>query len=702
MKRIFVNLALVSLTLIALSCSSPGNKADTRDLLQAEDGARDILAVDTTDSRQPGKDAMQTDTIDMRDAMPVDTRDVVPPPPKHCNTFVSPWGHTPLFVDKSARYNLDAAHLNVLGNRLAAVDINNDGYPDLIVHQVGQNDRDDPNNGVFKRRILLNVEKDGHRTFEDYTVQSKYGIIPGTNKLGRSAQFAVFADVDNDGDLDCFSGNYLDLGTHNPLPDRSIILLNNGKGIFSPAPASAVTPKDPMTTTAAAFVDYNQDGKIDLWVGFFYQMYGYPLALQDRLYQGNGDGTFVDVTNKVGLTTTAAGYKDGTNHRPTYGVTACDVDGDGDDDLLCSAYGRQLNMLWQNNNGTFKNIAHQVHFDADDITDYSDNQFYACYCQHHPNTCNPDPGTPLIQCPSQDYWRPGIDDQPWRLGGNTFTTLCADFDNDGDLDLYNAEITHWHIGKSSDPSQWLVNEKNANGGFRFIRPGRKAMGIIRPHSGGWNEGDIYAVAADFDNDGNLDLFQPSSDYPGTHGWLFRGDGKGKFEDMDANGNVSGLSLQRIGGVAVADFDRDGDLDVVVAFSTMRCDKNCEFKHPVVRFFENQLNNRANWTSVRLVGAGPPNGANRSGIGAKVYVTTGSTTQLREISGGYGTFGIQNPINAHFGLGSHCQIDTLRVQWPDKAHTTMTFHNVVANYQVVIDEATGTLSYVLPTTVKASE
>jgi len=669
-----IRIILLVIAFSAFSCS--GLKKGTENDTGHTDTATDtVLKTDT---------ATDTDTDTAQDTSP-------PPPPEKCNTFQSPWGAKPLFVDKSAQYQLDETHLNVLGNRIVAVDINNDGYPDLIVHKVGQNDRDDPKNGDFKRRILLNVEENGHRTFKDYTVQSNYGIIPGTTDLGRSAQLAVFADVDNDGDLDCFSGNNLDAKTKDKLPDRSMILLNNGNGVFSPAKTSDITPTDPMATTSASFVDYNQDGNIDIWVGFFYQMYGYPLCQQDRLYQGHGDGTFTDVTAQAGLTTTVAGYADGTNHRPTYGVTACDVDGDGDDDLITSAYGRQLNMLWQNNNGHFTNISSQTHFGSDDVTDYSDNQFYQCYCKNHPGTCAPEPGTPMIQCPSQDYWSPGSDTLPYRLGGNTFTTLCADFDNDGDMDIYNAEITHWHIGKSSDPSQWLVNVKNGDS-FEFQRPGRDAMGIIRPHSGGWNEGDIYAFAADFDNDGMMDLFQPSSDYPDTHGWLFRGIGNGKFQDADADGKVSGLALARIGGAAVADFDNDGDLDVVVAYSTMRCDKDCEFKQPVVRLFENQLNTRSNWTSVRVIGAGAPNGSNRSGIGAKVYVTTKNTTQLREISGGYGHFGIQGPLDAHFGLGANCKIDTLKIQWPNKAHSTTVFHNVVANYRIVVDETTGKLEY----------
>ena len=84
---------------------------------------------------------------------------------------------------------------------------------------------------------------------------------------------------------------------------------------------------------------------------------------------------------------------------------------------------------------------------------------------------------------------------------------------------------------------------------------------------------------DADNDGIVDLYQPSSDYPETHGWFFRGTGGGVFADMDKGGTVSGLAEDRVGGLTVGDFDRDGDQDVIMAFSTMRCERQLQVHDP---------------------------------------------------------------------------------------------------------------------------
>ena len=611
-------------------------------------------------------------------------------PPESCNQWSFPWSDSPLYIERSAKYALDEEHLDVLGNRLVAVDLDGDFYPELIVHKGGSHNRDDPGNGTFERRILANRPGTGGRTFEDITVESNYGIIPGTTDLGRAAHLAVFADVDNDGDLDAFSGTFCDRNSETKVPDRSIILLNDGTGRFEPAPVSDISPVEEWSTSSASFIDYDQDGFVDLWVGNWYYQYGYLNGLQDRLYRGNGDGTFTDVTLEAGLGTTDSGYAEGTNHRPTFGVTACDIDGDGDSDLLSSSYGRQMNQLFLNNgDGTFVDVADEVGFSSDGNQDFSDNQFYACYCHAFGGACDPLPPKPVIQCQS-NYWSDN-DDEFWRNGGNTFSTACADLDNDLDLDLYNSEIVHWHIGQSSDPSQILVNDPTQTPlGWILHRPGRETTGLVRPRIGSWNEGDIYAAIFDADADGWPDIFQPSSDYPDTHGWLFRGLGDGTFENSDEL-YVSGLSLDRIGGITVADFDRDGDLDTVVAFSTMRCDGACEFTKPVVRIYLNTLNGRSNWSSIRLVGKGQ-GGANAAGIGGRIVITTNGQSQVREIGGGYGHMGMQNSLDAHFGLGENCTIDKLEVHWPNAAQSVSLFENVPANYFLRVHEATGELEF----------
>jgi len=683
----------VLLTFILLLAACSGEPEETTDAT-ADNRAGDLVS----DQPQPDltlPDALPDIVPDAdKDAAVEIAGEVSSMPPEKCNEQVSPWGVSALFVDKTLQYKLDHTQLDVLGNRLASADLDGDGYSDLIVHKGGSHNRDDPANGVFNRRVLMNRPAGGVRTFEDFTVESNYGIIPDTEELGRSAQFAIFADADNDGDVDLFSATFCDRNSENKVPDRSVILLNNGDGVFELAPASEVSPEDEWSTSSAAFLDYDLDGNIDLWVGNWYYQYGYLQGMQDALFKGNGDGTFVDVTVEAGLQTTETGWDEGTNHRPTFGVASCDADGDGDMDLLSSSYGRQLNMLWLNNgDGTFSDVSHATGFASDDNLDFSDNQFYACFCHKFGGSCDPMPPKPVIVC-ENNYWSDN-DFEPWRNGGNTFTTLCADLDNDLDPDLYNAEIVHWHIGQSSDPSQLLLNEEAPNTcGFVYSRPGREATGLFRPRVGSWNEGDIYAAVFDADGDGITDIFQPSSDYPDTHGWLFRGIGGGLFENVD-DAHVSGLSLQRIGGIALADFDLDGDIDSVVAFSTMRCDANCEFDKPVVRMFANTLDDRANWTSVKLKGKGGPGGSNGAGIGAKVYVTTGETVQVKEISGGYGHMGLHNTLNAHFGLGTSCRIDKMEIHWPNQAQTVSLFEDVPANYFLVVHEDTGELEFLEP-------
>src|SRR5207253_203737 len=148
----------------------------------------------------------------------------------------------------------------------------------------------------------------------------------------RAAHLAVAGDVDNDGDLDLFSGTYVDPTKPRSTDpgDRSEILLNDGRGHFTLAPISDPHPAvaERLATTSAAFSDVDRDGFLDLFVGFWYEAYGKSdLGVQAQLYRGAGDGTFQTATDTVGLSTDDNGFDRGTNHRPAYGVTACDVDG---------------------------------------------------------------------------------------------------------------------------------------------------------------------------------------------------------------------------------------------------------------------------------------------------------------------------------------------------------------------------------------
>lgn len=591
-----------------------------------------------------------------------------PPPLAQCDLHTNA-GTT--FQDATAQWGLTG----IVGNRIVTADLDGDGYPDVVISANGPNKRNQP------VKVLRNRPgQNGGRTFVDATADSGFfqvraGGMPGDT---RSAHVAVFADVDNDGDLDGFSGTYVDpTNAMTDTGDRSEIMLNDGKGHFTLAPISSPHPdaQSLWPTTGATFADVDRDGKIDLFVGFWYARYGQTdYGVQARLYKGAGDGTFADGTDAAGLKTLPNGFATGLNHRPAYGVTSCDVDGDGAPELLISAYGRQRNMLYQNDGtGVFADVGKDSKYAADDNLDYADNQFFACYCTLH--AAQPDcagVAAPITTCPTpaDSYWRKGADDQPWRLGGNTFSTLCDDLDGDGKLDLYSAEIHHWHIGQSSDSSELLRNT-GAAGTVQFARPGNAATGMVWPHpTSDWNEGGLMVAGGDLDLDGLEDVVVAASDYPDQNSLVFHQKPDHTFEEV---GQAWGLHHACASGLTLADYDRDGDLDVIVGSGTAR-DCGTIWKSNEVHFYENKGSGQK-WLQLRLAGDGQT--SNRAAIGARVTVTTGGGTIVKEVGGGYGHMGMQTDTVLAFGLGA-CTTSNVDVRWPNQELTKQSFGDVGAS------------------------
>lgn len=606
-----------------------------------------------------------------------------PDPYASCDVHAAPPAH---FADATEAWGLGASGVAATGNRITSPDLDGDGYPDLVVHAISSNARTSLGSGTWLVRVLMNRPKPGGgRTFVDATESSGlFQVRDGDGTELRSAHVAVWGDVDGDGDLDAFSGTYVDPTKPATDPgDRSEILLNDGTGRFSLAPVSDSHPTAAQRwpTTSATFADVDRDGRLDLFVGFWYARYGSSdLGTQARLYAGRGDGTFADVTYERGLRTDGNGFAKGTNHRPAYGVTSCDLDDDGAPELLVSAYGRQWNLLYRNDGaGAFADVGQSSGFAGDDDRDYSDNQFFACYCTLHAD--QPDCAgvkKPLTVCPTpaDAYWNRGSDDQPWRLNGNTFTTWCGDLDGDGRQDLYSAEIRHWWAGGNADGSE-LLRRVDAGADLKFERPGTAASGLAWPHpTTDWNEGGIMVGGGDLDGDGRQDLYVAASDYPDQFGWLFHQKPDGTFEEV---GEAWGVHHGCASGMTLADFDRDGDLDLVVGSGTAR-DCSALWKTNEVHLYENQTPPHG-YLLVRLVGDGK--GSNVSAIGARVTVEAGGAKQVREVSGGYGHMGLQNdPSALLFGLGA-CEGGTVTVQWPDAARTTESFPAVAGGRFVEI-------------------
>ncbi|MCU0254865.1 MAG: VCBS repeat-containing protein, partial [Acidobacteria bacterium] len=229
------------------------------------------------------------------------------------------------------------------GFRLSVADVDGDGYPDILLHRSQNEDTGDV---LDKQYLFLNAPGGApgdpfSRAFVDATAASGIRANRQGTAAGRHQDGAVFADVDNDGDLDMFSMVYvhrsfaLDTG-------RNDLLLNDGTGRFSLAPASPFHLEPIWNTAGAVFLDYDNDGNVDLFLGNWYDASDLPI--EQKLYRGHGDGTFTNVTAAAGV---------GGAVSAIYGVAAADWDGDGDTDLFAPCYGwTQVNaksIQWRNN-----------------------------------------------------------------------------------------------------------------------------------------------------------------------------------------------------------------------------------------------------------------------------------------------------------------------------------------------------------------
>lgn len=600
---------------------------------------------------------------------------------------------TSIFEERTEESGLLAAA--VQGTLLSSADVNGDGYADLIVRRGGVASDDFSEDGTRYQWLLLNNKEGG---FVDVTQSS--GVVARRDDdtgLGRPAMVWAFGDVDNDGDLDLYTGITTDDETRS-AGQTSELMLNDGAGNFSLAPPDSSLRSEGQIDTpyGASFVDFDRDGNLDLWVA----QHGYStstrmVTMQSRLHIGYGSNVFDEVTEEVGLETASWSNIEelnaGRSYTRSWSSAACDLNNDGLPELLAASYGRAPNGLYQarDEDGAVRYDIRSVEsgYAFDEDQSYADNQFYLCFCSV--NQTNPvcaGVGPSSLNCEgSTNNWSPTSDTMPYRNGGNSAITICSDFDNDGDLDLYQGEIRHWWAGAGSDGAQILVNN-GESGDVTFSRPGREAMGLEVPHvtQGGWDEGLMTGAAFDFDNDGWRDLYMGGSDYAGNRGLLFhnRGatDGAMKFEGVAI---ADFFEHNRSHGVTVADFDLDGDLDVVVGHNaSSRCDRtapnNC-YETAQVRYFENVVGSAGNWVRLELEG-GP--GSNRSAIGARVTVRTRATKQTFEVQGGHGLQGTQNELPIHAGLGAEC-VAEVTVRWPNRANTTETFFVTGGNrYRVV--------------------
>ena len=483
------------------------------------------------------------------------------------------------FKDVAPQLQIDA--FDLCGG-VAAEDFNRDGWCDILTST------SDP-----RGSLRLFLTSNGLR-FEESTAESGLaGQLGGFNCLT--------ADYDNDGDADILVLRGAWLGTQGEV--RNSLLRNDTPVGGSPVRFTDVTAAaglaDPARPTqSAAWLDFDQDGELDLFIGNESGRElprGKEADYPSQLFRNNGDGTFTDVAEEAGV----------RNDRFCKGVTVGDYDNDGDPDLFLSNVGG--NRLFRNNsNGTFTDVAPRL-----GVT-----------------------GT----------------------GGFNFTPWFFDYNNDGWLDIFvgafEATLQHHMQDARGAPHSAPIPHLYRNNGNGTFTDVAQSSGLNHPYL------PMGANFGDLDNDGWLDIFLATGDSNFetlTPNILLRNRAGQQFDDVTFAARLG--HLQKGHGLAFADFDRDGDLDLyhqLGGFFPGDRFHNALFLNP---------GNENTFIDLRCRGTA----TNRSAFGVRAALTIlfpdGRRQTLHRAGGSLSSFGGSPHDSLHFGIPASARPLSLRLQWP---------------------------------------
>jgi len=313
-----------------------------------------------------------------------------------------PWAPgVPLFRERT-----DLGLQGLTGQRISAVDVDNDGDADLIVRKVGAagNDTSLAKDDVARTGWLMLNDGSGH--FSDGSAASKLWTPRGGFAVGRPGEVMAFADVNGDGALDAFSGVDTTNGLNSAGETSEIMLAQSGA--FGVANADNAVRRDydldgeADLPASASFTDIDRDGHLDLWVTE--HNYDGLTFIGDKLYRGDGTGNFTDVGADENVVSAEwndlATINAGLAHTRSWSGAACDLDNDGAPELLAASYGRAPNHLWHNRGGSFDNVSVASGYAYDDDFTWEDNQFALCFCSANPDAadCDQATGSSLLDC----------------------------------------------------------------------------------------------------------------------------------------------------------------------------------------------------------------------------------------------------------------------------------------------------------------
>jgi len=519
----------------------------------------------------------------------------------------SPLGVTFLDVAKQSGLNAKTIYggehknkylLETTGCGVAFYDYDNDGWLDIFLvngsRLEGFPKGQEPISRLFKNN------RDG--TFTDVT------LAAGVAHSGWG-QGCCVGDYDNDGFDDLFVSYF----------GKNRLYRNNGNGTFTEiAEKAGVATNGKRWNSGCAFVDYDRDGKLDLFVANYIDMdlatapvpesgpclykgvmvaCGPPglIGGKNILFHNNGDGTFADVSESAGIFSANGTYG--------LGVLTADFDNDGWPDIYV-ANDSTASALYQNkHNGKFTDIALES-------------------------------GCAL-----------SADGKPQAGMG----VSAADYDMDGNLDIVKTNFAGDTPSLYHNLGAAVFEDTTFQAGL-----GKHTQYL------GWGCGFF-----DFDNDGWPDILicnghvypeveqlTTEAGYP-QRKLLYRNLRNGHFEDVSLNAGAGISAPAPARGCAFGDFDNDGDLDFVV---------NCVNAPP--QLIRCDSSNKNNWIKIRTIGTK----SNRSGIGARVTCVTKIAgqekphRQIDEVRSGGGYYS-QNDLRVHFGLGEAQKVDLLEIRWP---------------------------------------
>ena len=484
-----------------------------------------------------------------------------------------------------------------MGGGVAVFDYNNDGLLDIFVV-----------NGA----TMPGLVKDGPQYFDRLFHNNGDGTYTDvTDKAGVGGQGfnigVAIGDYDNDGYEDIFVAGV----------QRNTLYHNNRDGTFTDVTERAgLARPDPqygkLWAVGAAWVDYDRDGLLDLFVVNYVQWdpktepvcekgglpdYCYPRAytgVPNSLFHNNGDGTFTDVSAASGIRRSIG---------KGMAVTAADFDGDGWPDLFVSNDTLPNSLFLNQRNGTFREAA------IEKGVAFTEN------------------GAPI----------------------SGMGVTARDIDNDGRTDIFETALLNETMPLFHNLGPLGFEEITFASGVAHASLAKT----------GWSNG-IY----DFNNDGRKDLFAACGHVMDAEGSLrdtvpqtnivFANLGNQKFADVTA---AAGVALARRGvhrGAAFGDLDNDGRVDVVLT----------ELDGPL-RILHNVSPAPNHWLLIRTFGTK----SNRDGIGTRIHLVTEDGVQYNTVgtSGGYAS---SSDVRVHFGLGRRALVQELEVFWPSGAHQVL--------------------------------